>query len=88
MPPRGWLAVGAAAIGTFLVVTVEQLPTGLLPLIAGGLRVPGARVGLLVTASGLVAAVAAAVLPVAIGRLDRRLALVGLISVTVADNVL
>lgn len=88
VPLRGWLAVGAAAIGTFLVVTVEQLPTGLLPLIAGGLRVPDARVGLLVTASGLVAAVAAAVLPVAIGRLDRRLALVGLISVTVAGNVL
>ncbi len=85
---RGWLATGAVAVGTFLVVTVEQLPTGLLPLIAGGLRVPEARVGLLVTVSGLVAAAAAVVLPVLIGRLERRQALVGLISLTVASSVL
>ena len=88
VPLRGWLAVGAVSAGAFSVVTVEQLPAGLLPSIAGGLRVPDARAGLLVTASGLVAAVAAAVLPIAIGRLERRLALAGLISLTVAGNML
>jgi predicted MFS family arabinose efflux permease len=84
----GWPAVAAVAVGTFSVVTVESLPAGLLTSIAGGLRIPDARVGLMVTVSGLVAALAAAVLPVAIGRLDRRAVLVGLIALTVLGNVL
>jgi predicted MFS family arabinose efflux permease len=85
---KGWLAVAAAAIGTFAVVTVETLPAGLLTSIAGGLRVPDARVGLMVTVTGLVAALAAGVLPVAIRGLDRRTVLVGLIALTVLGNVL
>src|SRR5947209_7323829 len=80
---RAWLAIAAVALGTFSVVTVETLPIGLLTSIAGGLRVTDADVGLLVTASGFVAGVSAAVLPVAIRRLDRRTVLVGLIALIV-----
>src|SRR5215213_4806359 len=85
---RAWVAVVAVAIGTFTVVTVENLPMGLLTSIAGGLHVSAGQVGLMVTVSGLVAAVTAAVLPVAIRRLDRRLVLVGLIALMLGANLL
>ncbi|MFC4148144.1 MFS transporter [Micromonospora mangrovi] len=85
--PRGrWLAVAAVALGTFIVVTVENLPMGLLTAISGGLGVSNAKVGLLVTVSGLVAAVTAPLLPVAIRRADRRVVLLSLILLTVAAN--
>lgn len=87
VPLTAWLAVAAVAIGTFTVVTVENLPMGLLTAIGGGLHVSDGQVGMMVTASGLVAAVTAAVLPVAIRRLDRRLVLVGLIALMVVANV-
>lgn len=83
---KSWLAVAAVALGTFLVVTVENLPMGLLTAIGDGVKVSDARVGLLVTVSGLVAAVTAPLLPVAIRRTDRRLVLLGLILLTLAAN--
>lgn len=86
VPIRRWLAVVAVAIGTFVVVTVENLPMGLLTAIGGGVGVSDARVGLLVTVSGLVAAVTAPLLPVAIRRADRRVVLLALILLTVAAN--
>jgi predicted MFS family arabinose efflux permease len=85
---RAWLAVGAVALGTFSLVTVETLPIGLLTSISHGLHVADSQVGLLVTATGLIAAASAAVLPVAIRSLDRRTVLVGLIALIVAGNVL
>jgi predicted MFS family arabinose efflux permease len=85
---RAWLAVGPVALGTFSLVTVETLPIGLLTSISQGLHIPDSQVGLLVTATGLVAAACAAVLPVAIRSLDRRAVLVGLIALTVVGNVL
>jgi predicted MFS family arabinose efflux permease len=88
VPIRAWFAVATVAIGTFTVVTVENLPMGLLTSIGGGLHVSDAQVGLMVTISGLVAAVAAAVLPVAIRSLDRRVVLVGLIGLMVSANLL
>ncbi len=84
---KNWLAVAAVAIGTFLVVTVENLPMGLLTAIGAGLDVTDGQVGFMVTVSGLVAAVTAAVLPVAIKRIDRRLVLLGLILLAVLANV-
>jgi predicted MFS family arabinose efflux permease len=85
---RQWLAVLAVTVGTFTVVTAENLPMGLLTLIAGGVHVPVAEVGLMVTVTGLVAACAAALLPVAVRELDRRLVLVGLIGLMVVANLL
>jgi predicted MFS family arabinose efflux permease len=74
-------------MGTFLVVTVENLPMGLLTGIASGLGVSDGAVGLMVTASGLVAAASAPVLPVAIRRLDRKAVLLGLVALLVASNL-
>jgi predicted MFS family arabinose efflux permease len=85
---RAWLAVGAVALATFSIVTVETLPIGLLTSIASGLRVSDSDVGLVVTVTGLVAAASAVLTPVAIGALDRRTVLVGLIALIVAGNAL
>src|SRR5690242_348089 len=88
VPVKAWLAIAAVAIGTFSMVTVENLPMGLLTFIAGGLRVSDAEVGLMVTVTGLVAAATAPVLPVLIRRMDRRVVLLGLIALMVGANLL
>ncbi|MCI3929347.1 MFS transporter [Streptomyces sp. AN091965] len=85
---KTWLAVVAMALGTFAMITVEALPVGLMTSISGGLDVSEGAVGLLVTVPGLVAAVTAPVLPVLIGRLDRRLVLLALLTLMVAANAL
>jgi predicted MFS family arabinose efflux permease len=87
MSMRSWLAVLAVAMGTFLVVTVENLPMGLLTAIGAGLKVSEGQLGLMVTVSGLIAAATAPVLPVLIRRLDRRIVLLGLILLMVVANL-
>lgn len=77
---RDWLGVVAVMVGIFLLVTAEQLPIGLLSQVAGGLSVTPGVAGLLITVPGVVAAFAAPLLPVAVGRLDRRLMLTGLMA--------
>lgn len=86
VPFTRWLAVVAMAVGTFALVTVESLPVGLLPFIGGAMNVSEGTAGLMVTVPGLVASVTAPLLPVAIGRLDRRVALIGLIGLMVMAN--
>lgn len=88
VPLKTWLAVAAVAVGTFSVVTVEQLPVGLLTSIGGDLDVTEGTAGLMVTVPGLVASAAAPLLPVAIRRLDRRVVLIGLLSLMVLANAL
>ncbi|MBO2453055.1 MFS transporter [Actinomadura barringtoniae] len=88
VPLRRWLGVAAIAAGTFSVVTAEQLPVGLLTTIGGDLHVSEGTAGLMVTVPGLVASATAPLLPVAIGRLDRRIVLIGLISLMVGANLL
>lgn len=85
---KRWLAVVAVAVGTFLVVTAEQLPVGLLTSVGGDLGISEGTAGLMVTVPGLVAAASALLVPVAIGRLDRRVVLLGLITLMVVANVL
>ncbi|MFI0366259.1 MFS transporter [Actinomadura sp. 1N219] len=85
---KRWLAVVAVAVGTFLVVTAEQLPVGLLTSIGGDLGVSEGTAGLMVTVPGLVASAGALLVPVAIGRLDRRTVLLALISLMVVANLL
>lgn len=70
--PRGAVAVLAVAATTFSVVTTEMLPVGLLTSIGTGLHVSDGTAGLAVTLPGLVAALAALLLPVAVRRADRR----------------
>ncbi|WP_246268567.1 MFS transporter [Nonomuraea typhae] len=83
---KEWLAVIAVAVGTFAMVTVEQLPVGLLTAIGGSLNISEGAAGLMVTVPGLVASATAPLLPVAIGRLDRRTVLIGLLSLMVVAN--
>ncbi|XRQ06778.1 MFS transporter [Actinomadura welshii] len=88
VPLRRWLAVVAVAAGTFLVVTAEQLPVGLLTSVGRDLGISEGTAGLMVTVPGLVAAVAGLLVPVAIWRLDRRAVLLVLIALMAAANVL
>ncbi|MEV0464656.1 MFS transporter [Nocardia tengchongensis] len=83
-----WLGVGAVAVGTFSVVTSEQLPVGLLTSVSSALDISEGTAGLMVTVPGLVASATAPILPVAIGRLDRRHVLIGLIALMVGANLL
>lgn len=85
--PRWW-AVVAVMIGIFLLVTAEQLPIGLLSQVASSLGVSPGMAGLMVTVPGVVAAFSAPLLPVAVGRLDRRIMLTVLMMVMVLGSVL
>jgi predicted MFS family arabinose efflux permease len=72
----------AIAIGTFVMVTSEFLPIGLLGAMAKDTGVSTGHAGLMVTIPGMVAALAAPALTLSVGRLDRRwllLVLTGLI---------
>ncbi|TDB93515.1 MFS transporter [Actinomadura sp. 7K534] len=88
VPLKRWLAVAAVAVGTFLVVTAEQLPVGLLTSVSGDFGISKGTAGLMVTVPGLVAAGSALLVPVAIGRLDRRAVLIGLIALMMVANAL
>ncbi|MFB7632497.1 MFS transporter [Streptomyces sp. NPDC056149] len=87
-PGGGWPAVGALAAGTFTVVTSEMLPVGLLTPIGRDLGVSDGTAGLTVTVTGVVAALAAPVLTLLIGRRDRRTVLAALMATLTAANLL
>jgi len=85
--PRAWLAVAAAALGIFTLVTAEMLPVGLLTLVSGAFGVSEGQAGLMVTLPGVVAAFASFLVPLAAGSLDRRKLLAGLVALLVVANV-
>lgn len=85
---ESWLAVISVALGAFVVVTSEFLPIGLLTHIAAGLHVSDGTAGLMITIPGLVAAVAAPLLTIAVGRMDRRTVVLGLIALLAVSNVI
>lgn len=85
---RDWLAVVAVMIGIFLLVTAEQLPIGLLSQVAESLGVSEGSAGLMITVPGVVAAFAAPLLPMAVGRMDRRLLLTSLMLLMTLASVL
>ncbi|WP_233159443.1 MFS transporter [Pseudonocardia sp. MH-G8] len=74
--------------GIFTVVTSEMLPVGLLTPMAAALGVSEGTAGQTLTTTGLVAAVAAPLVVPALGRLDRRRALVALMALLAAANLL
>ncbi|MGX1887321.1 MFS transporter [Streptomyces sp. NPDC055287] len=84
LPP----AVFAVAAATFAVVTTEMLPVGLLTSLGAGLGTSDGTAGLTVTLPGLVAALAAPLLPVGVRGADRRLVLCALMVLLAAANVL
>jgi predicted MFS family arabinose efflux permease len=85
---RRWVAVAAVSVGTFLLVTAEQLPVGLLTPVGADLRVTDGVAGLMVTVPGIVAAVSAPLVPVLVGRLDRRVLLGALMALMTLANAL
>ncbi|MCC3771271.1 MFS transporter [Streptomyces sp. UNOC14_S4] len=85
---RGWPAVVAVAAGTFTVVTSEMLPVGLLTPIGDALDVTEGTAGLTLTVTGIIGAVSAPLVTAAIGKLDRRLVLCGLMALLTAANLL
>lgn len=85
--PRWW-AVVAVMVGIFLLVTAEQLPIGLLSQVSSSMGVTPGMAGLMVTVPGVVAAFSAPLLPVAVGRLDRRIMLTVLMVVMVVGSLL
>jgi predicted MFS family arabinose efflux permease len=84
----GWPAVLGVAAGIFTVVTAEMLPVGLLTPIAAGLAVSEGAAGQTLTITGVVAAVSAPLVVPALGRLDRRRALVALMGLLALANLL
>lgn len=82
-----WFAVVVVAFGTFLLVTAEQLPVGLLTGVGSELSVSAGTAGLMVTVTSIVAGLAAPVVPVLVGRMDRRWLLVGLMGLMTLANV-
>ena len=86
--PRPWspsvMALAALMLAAFSYLTVETLPVGLLPAIAGDLSVSLSAVGLLVTGYGLTVAVASLPLTHLLRRVPRRHLLSGLLTVFVA----
>ncbi|NUY04206.1 MFS transporter [Paraburkholderia youngii] len=88
-PPRtrNWLAVLSVALSATVFCTTEFLPVGLLRYISQGLGVSEGTAGIMVTAPGLLAAIAAPFLTVAVGRFDRRRVLLGLGLLLVISNL-
>ncbi|MDN7934508.1 MFS transporter [Burkholderia metallica] len=88
-PPRtrNWLAVLSIALSATIFCTTEFLPIGLLRYISQGLGVSEGTAGIMVTAPGLLAAIAAPLLTVAVGRFDRRRVLLGLGLLLVISNL-
>ncbi|MEV4068280.1 MFS transporter [Nonomuraea fuscirosea] len=86
--PKGhWIAVSAVAFGTFLLVTAEQLPIGLLAPVGSALSVSEGTAGLMVTVPSIVAAVAAPMVPLLVGRMDRKLLLIALMGLMTLANL-
>ncbi|MFE3019149.1 MFS transporter [Streptomyces sp. NPDC059256] len=82
-----WTAVSAVALGTFLLVTAEQLPIGLLTSVGSALSVSEGTAGLMVTVPSIVAALAAPLVPMLVGPMDRRLLLLGLMALMTVSNL-
>ncbi len=86
--PSQWVAVGVLTVATFLVVTSEMLPVGVLTPMAEGLGISSGATGVSLTITGLVSAVTAPVVPRLLGNLDRKKVLASAMAVLAAGNLL
>lgn len=96
-PPAPWRPEGvreaagglvALSLGTFVAITTELVPVGLLPLISDDLAVSESLAGLLVTAYAFMVAGLAVPLTHATRRLPRKGLLLGALAVYTASNVI
>ncbi len=83
-----WLAVFSVALTASIFCAAEFLPVGLLRYISAGLHVTEGVAGVMVTAPGILAAISAPALTVAIGSRDRRRVLLALGLLLVLSNLL
>lgn len=81
-----WLAILSVSVGAFALVTSEFLPVGVLNDVASDLGISAGHAGLMVTLPGIMAALAAPLLSVGIGALDRRYLLIGLTLIMIIAN--
>ena len=81
-----WLAILSVAVGAFALVTSEFLPVGVLNDVASDLGISAGHAGLMVTLPGIMAALAAPLLSVCIGTMDRRYLLIGLTLIMIIAN--
>ncbi|MGP9538791.1 MFS transporter [Brachybacterium sp. AOP43-C2-M15] len=82
---RRWAGVVALAVGIFVLITIEELPIGVLSVMAPDLGVSEGVAGLAVTVPGLLAGAVALCTPVIVRGMDRRLVLVlALVSVVIS----
>ncbi len=82
------MSVGVIAVGTFLVVTAEMLPIGVLTPMSADLGLSPATIGLGVTVTGVVAAITAPIVPRLLGSLDRRTVLASALGVLGGGDIL
>jgi predicted MFS family arabinose efflux permease len=87
-PAYSWAGVLAIALGALSLVVTEFLPVGLLSGISRDLGVAEGTAGLAVTATAILGFIAAPVTAIAIGRVDRKLVLLGLTVLLIVSSVL
>jgi predicted MFS family arabinose efflux permease len=83
-----WLAILSVAVGAFALVTSEFLPVGVLNDVASDLGISAGLAGLMVTLPGIMAALAAPLISVGVGALDRRYLLIGLTLIMIIANTI
>lgn len=87
-PAERWPAIAVLALSTFLVVTAEMLPVGILTPMSEGLAISAGTAGFSLAVTGVVAAFAAPFVARAIGALDRRRVLVAAALLLAAGNLI
>jgi predicted MFS family arabinose efflux permease len=85
---KSWLAILSVSIGAFALVTSEFLPVGILNEVSADLGISTGRAGLMITLPGIVAALAAPLLTVGVGNLDRRKLLIFLTLMMIIANTI
>lgn len=87
-PQGNWYAILTVAVTAFALVTSEFLPIGVLNSIATDLNVSIGTAGLVITLPGIMAALAAPLLPVWVKQLDRRYLLIALTAIMILANIM
>lgn len=82
-----WLSLLSLSLGSFALVTSEFLPASLLTPIARDIGVSEGSAGQAVTATAIFAGLAAPLLALLIGRIDRKLVSLALCVLVIASNV-
>ena len=75
---KPWRAVLSVAFTASAFCSSEFLPVGLLRFVSAGLHVSEGMAGTMVTVPGILAAIAAPLITMAVGNLDRKRVLLGL----------